>query len=57
MIIDDAYVICGSANINDRSMKGSRDSEFAALIKERRKEMSIMNLNRLSKGLHILRSC
>ena len=43
MIIDDAYVICGSANINDRSMKGSRDSEFAALIKERRKEMSIMN--------------
>ena len=43
MIIDDNYVICGSANINDRSMKGSRDSEFAALIKERRKEISFMN--------------
>ena len=43
MIIDDLYVICGSANINDRSMKGSRDSEFAALIKERRTEISIMN--------------
>ena len=46
MIIDDTYVICGSANINDRSMKGSRDSEFAALIKERRKEISIMNGNK-----------
>ena len=46
MIIDDNYVICGSANINDRSMKGSRDSEFAALIKERRKEISIMNGNK-----------
>ena len=43
MIIDDTYVICGSANINDRSMKGSRDSEFAVLIKEKRVEMSRMN--------------
>ena len=43
MIVDDTYVICGSANINDRSMKGSRDSEFAVLIKEKRTEISIMN--------------
>ena len=43
MIVDDLYVICGSANINDRSMKGSRDSEFAVLIKEKRSEISIMN--------------
>ncbi len=43
MIVDDAYVICGSANINDRSMKGSRDSEFAVLIKEKRSEISTMN--------------
>ena len=43
MIVDDLYVICGSANINDRSMKGSRDSEFAALIKERRTEISTIN--------------
>ena len=43
MIIDDTYVICGSANINDRSMKGSRDSEFAVLIKEKRVEISRMN--------------
>ncbi len=29
MIVDDKYVILGSANINDRSMLGSRDSEIA----------------------------
>lgn len=29
MIVDDKIVIMGSANINDRSMKGSRDSEIA----------------------------
>mmetsp|Transcript_27391 Transcript_27391/g.76542 ORF Transcript_27391/g.76542 Transcript_27391/m.76542 type:complete len:576 (+) Transcript_27391:41-1768(+) len=28
-IIDDEYVICGSANINDRSMRGNRDTEIA----------------------------
>jgi phospholipase D1/2 len=28
MIIDDYSVILGSANINDRSMKGNRDSEL-----------------------------
>ena len=43
MIVDDLYVICGSANINDRSMKGTRDSEFAALIKERKTEISTIN--------------
>ncbi len=34
MIVDDKYVICGSANINDRSMLGKRDSEVAALIED-----------------------
>ncbi len=34
MIVDDKYVICGSANINDRSMLGKRDSEVAVLIKD-----------------------
>ncbi|SAK57938.1 phospholipase D/transphosphatidylase [Caballeronia catudaia] len=32
MIVDDRYAIVGSANINDRSMLGSRDSELAVLI-------------------------
>lgn len=29
MIVDDEYVILGSANINQRSMGGSRDTEIA----------------------------
>ena len=32
MIIDDKYTIIGSANINDRSMIGYRDSELAVII-------------------------
>jgi len=32
MIIDDNTVICGSANINDRSMVATRDSEIAVII-------------------------
>lgn len=29
MIVDDQYVIMGSANINQRSLDGSRDTEIA----------------------------
>jgi len=29
MVVDDEYIICGSANINQRSMDGSRDTEIA----------------------------
>ena len=32
MIVDDLYVLVGSANINDRSLLGTRDSELAVLI-------------------------
>lgn len=32
MIVDDRLVICGSANINDRSMLGDRDSELAIVV-------------------------
>ena len=32
MIVDDCYLIIGSANINDRSLLGSRDSEVAVFI-------------------------
>lgn len=34
MIVDDRLVICGSANINDRSMLGYRDSEIAVIIED-----------------------
>ena len=42
MIVDDETVIIGSANINDRSMLGSRDSEFCVMIKETLKYDSII---------------
>lgn len=29
MVVDDEYVIIGSANINQRSMAGSKDTEIA----------------------------
>ena len=35
MIVDDDIVIIGSANINDRSMMGSRDSEIAIIIRDK----------------------
>lgn len=38
MIVDDLFALLGSANINDRSMLGSRDSEIAVLISDSAKE-------------------
>lgn len=32
MIVDDRYALLGSANINDRSLLGGRDSELAVLV-------------------------
>jgi len=43
LIIDDEKVLMGSANINDRSMKGNRDSEFAVIMEEKKNTDSIMN--------------
>jgi len=34
MIVDDLYVLLGSANINDRSLLGMRDSEIAVLVQD-----------------------
>ena len=34
MIVDDNFAIMGSANINDRSMIGNRDSEIAILTED-----------------------
>lgn len=34
LIVDDRLVICGSANINDRSLLGKRDSEIAVVIQD-----------------------
>ena len=43
MIVDDKFVICGSANINDRSLLGSRDSELACLVKDEEFNYTEMN--------------
>ena len=42
MIIDDRIVVCGSANLNDRSMMGDRDSEIALVIEDQTTVPSIM---------------
>ena len=34
MIVDDMYALLGSANINDRSLLGERDSELAVLVSD-----------------------
>ena len=43
LIVDDQKVLIGSANINDRSMLGERDSEFAVVMEEDLNYDSIMN--------------
>ncbi|KAK5734900.1 Phospholipase D1 [Elasticomyces elasticus] len=42
MIVDDRTVIIGSANINERSMLGSRDSEVAAIVTDTKMLPSFM---------------
>ncbi|KAL7424031.1 Phospholipase D1 [Cryptotrichosporon argae] len=34
MVVDDRLVLCGSANINERSQRGDRDSELVAVIRD-----------------------
>ncbi|XP_065577952.1 phospholipase D1-like [Artemia franciscana] len=43
MIVDDNTVICGSANINDRSLIGKRDSEIAVIFQDLDFEPSLMD--------------
>ncbi|VDM60973.1 unnamed protein product [Angiostrongylus costaricensis] len=43
LIVDDEHVIIGSANINDRSQVGNRDSEVCLLYSDIDKEPSLMN--------------
>ncbi|XP_067627358.1 phospholipase D1-like [Eurosta solidaginis] len=51
LIADDRIVICGSANINDRSMIGKRDSEIAAIITDEEFEDGRMNGKKYSSGV------
>lgn len=43
MVVDDRIAIIGSANINERSMLGSRDSECAAVVRDTDMLSSTMN--------------
>jgi phospholipase D1/2 len=43
MLVDDRVALIGSANINDRSLLGSRDSEVAAIIEDTELVPSQMN--------------
>ena len=43
LIVDDTKVLIGSANINDRSMLGDRDSEFGVIIEEEKHGKYKMN--------------
>ncbi|XP_043933010.1 phospholipase D2 [Protopterus annectens] len=43
MIVDDRKVIIGSANINDRSMLGKRDSELAVIVEDTEMVPSVMD--------------
>lgn len=44
MIIDDKSLIMGSANINDRSMEGDRDSELCLIVDENSGKISNKNI-------------
>lgn len=50
MVVDDKYAIIGSANINERSMRGLRDSEVAALVCDRETISSTMNGEKYTVG-------
>ncbi|XP_077493969.1 phospholipase D isoform X2 [Amblyomma americanum] len=43
MIVDDEVTIIGSANINDRSLLGRRDSELAIVVHDTDREKSVMD--------------
>lgn len=47
MIVDDRYVIAGSANINDRSLNGNRDSEVCLIIEVRCFRASVVAYHRI----------
>lgn len=50
MIVDDRMAICGSANINDRSLLGQRDSEFCLVIQDTEEETAYFNGQQVQVG-------
>ncbi|KAG7238013.1 hypothetical protein INR49_031367 [Caranx melampygus] len=54
LIADDNTVIIGSANINDRSMLGKRDSEVAVIVEDSEKVSSVMDGEEYEAGPYAL---
>ena len=54
LIVDDQKVLIGSANINDRSMLGIRDSEFAVIMEEDLNYESIMDGQKFSASKYAI---
>ncbi|XP_054268857.1 phospholipase D1-like [Macrosteles quadrilineatus] len=52
LIADDTTAICGSANINDRSLLGSRDSEVAVVIQDEEFEEVTMGEETVKVGFY-----
>ncbi|NRR33415.1 hypothetical protein HSX11_24885 [Oxalobacteraceae bacterium] len=58
LIVDDRHIIMGSANINDRSLSGKRDSEIAVMLLDNTKEKktirdNMTHVNTLARKLRI----
>jgi len=58
MIVDDKSVLIGSANINDRSLQGTRDSELAIVVQDNKEVITKMNGHetKVSEFAYTLRS-
>ncbi|WOO77674.1 Phospholipase D1 [Vanrija pseudolonga] len=50
MIVDDRRIICGSANLNDRSQRGDHDSEIAIVIEDNDMIETTMNGKKYMAG-------
>lgn len=50
MVVDDKVAIIGSANINERSMRGFRDSEVAAIVRDRETVTTTLNGEKTKVG-------
>lgn len=50
ILVDDEIAICGSANINDRSMLGKRDTEACVLVKDNSRMNAVINGKKVIVG-------
>ena len=53
MIVDDEYVLIGSANINQRSMDGSRDTEIAMGAYQPHYSMALLSVELFAQYLEL----